>query len=120
MSGSSIYLSGEINHTNKLVYFYRNGKAIEYSGGRTADTIVSWLEKKTGPPAKTLDTVETAKSFIEDAEVAVVGFFKVRDLHISVEFNFNLLVGRYLFLQSWLGTPELLDQRSSIERSEGR
>jgi len=56
--------------------FFRNGKAIEYSGGRTADTIVSWLEKKTGPPAKTLDTVETAKSFIEDAEVAVVGFFK--------------------------------------------
>merc|ERR1711872_1114439 len=56
--------------------FFRNGKAIEYGGGRTADTIVSWLEKKTGPPAKTLDTVETAKSFIEDAEVAVVGFFK--------------------------------------------
>jgi len=33
-------------------------------------------EKKTGPPAKTLDSVDTAKTFIEDAEVAVVGFFK--------------------------------------------
>jgi len=56
--------------------FFRNGKPVEYSGGRTADTIVSWLEKKTGPPAKTLDTVEAAKAFIEEAEVAVVGFFK--------------------------------------------
>jgi len=56
--------------------FFRNGKPVEYSGGRTADTIISWLEKKTGPPAKTLDSVDTAKTFIEDAEVAVVGFFK--------------------------------------------
>jgi len=56
--------------------FFRNGKPVEYNGGRTSDTIISWLEKKTGPPAKTLDTVEAAKAFIDEAEVAVVGFFK--------------------------------------------
>merc|ERR1712038_631683 len=42
----------------------------------TADTIVTWLDKKTGPPAKTLATAEESKAFIEENEIAVVGFFK--------------------------------------------
>merc|ERR1712032_516794 len=45
--------------------FFRNGK----------DTIVSWLEKKTGPPAKTLATVDEAKAFVADNDIAVIGFF---------------------------------------------
>ncbi len=55
--------------------FFRNGKAIEYQGGRTADTIVAWVEKKTGPPAATLASVEEAKKLVEDNEIAVIGFF---------------------------------------------
>ena len=47
----------------------------EYNGGRTADTIVTWVEKKTGPPAVALDSVDAAKTFIEDNDIAVVGFF---------------------------------------------
>jgi len=56
--------------------FFKNGKDLEYNGGRTADTIVTWLEKKTGPPAKTLEDVEGAKAFIADNDIAIVGFFK--------------------------------------------
>jgi protein disulfide-isomerase A1 len=41
--------------------FFKNGKAMEYGGGRTADTIVSWLEKKTGPPATAITSEEEAK-----------------------------------------------------------
>ncbi len=55
--------------------FFRNGKASEYTGGRTADTIVTWVEKKTGPPAITMDSVEDAKKFVEDNEIAIIGFF---------------------------------------------
>merc|ERR1712045_1029275 len=43
--------------------FFKNGKPIEYGGGRTADTIVSWVEKKTGPPAKALAGADEAKAF---------------------------------------------------------
>merc|ERR1712020_101009 len=55
--------------------FFRNGKPTEYNGGRTADTIVTWVEKKTGPPAVALDSVDAAKTFIEDNDIAIVGFF---------------------------------------------
>jgi protein disulfide-isomerase A1 len=58
--------------------FFRSGAPIDYSGGRSAPDIVSWLKKKTGPPAKELKTVEEAKEFIEASNVAVIGFFKVR------------------------------------------
>merc|ERR1712038_1986549 len=56
--------------------FFKNGKPVEYGGGRTADTIVSWVEKKTGPPAKDLTGADSAKKFAEDNNVAVIGFFK--------------------------------------------
>merc|ERR1712180_168152 len=55
--------------------FFRSGKATEYGGGRTADTIVSWLGKKTGPPAVAVATVEEAAAFAKDKEVSVIGFF---------------------------------------------
>merc|ERR1711990_600173 len=56
--------------------FFKNGKPMEYGGGRTADTIVSWLEKKTGPPAKTLASVDDAKAYTEGKSVSIIGFFK--------------------------------------------
>jgi len=56
--------------------FFKNGKPMEYGGGRTADTIVSWLEKKTGPAAKTLASVEATKAYAEGKSVAIIGFFK--------------------------------------------
>lgn len=47
-----------------------------FPGGRTADDIVNWVKKKTGPPAKQITTVDESKEFIESNNVVVVGFFK--------------------------------------------
>merc|ERR1711972_871527 len=54
----------------------KNGKPMEYGGGRTADTIISWVEKKTGPPAKALANAEESKAFVDGKTVAVIGCFK--------------------------------------------
>lgn len=59
--------------------FFRNGSPMEYSGGRTADDIVSWLSKKTGPAAKEIESVEAAEEFIKENNVAVIGFFGDRE-----------------------------------------
>lgn len=57
------------------IKFFRNGKAVEYSGGRSAEDIVKWLNKKTGPAAKTLTTADEAKEYKSSAKVVVAGLF---------------------------------------------
>ena len=59
--------------------FFRNAKDSEYNGPRKADGIVNWLKKKTGFPAEKLADVEAAKNFIDNQDVAVVGFFDSED-----------------------------------------
>lgn len=59
--------------------FFRGGSPTDYNGGRQADDIVTWLLKKTGPPALELETVEAAETFVADNPVAVIGFFKDRE-----------------------------------------
>merc|ERR1712223_1153166 len=57
------------------LFFYRDGEPIPYEGGRMANEMVEWVEKKIGPPAEVLATAESVKDFIDNAEVAIVGFF---------------------------------------------
>lgn len=45
-------------------------------GGRDEAGIVSWVEKNTGPPAKTLANPDDYETFKAGKEVHVVGFFK--------------------------------------------
>lgn len=57
------------------IKFFRNGKVVEYNGGRTADELIKWLKKKTGPPAVTLASAEDATKLKEKSPVVVVGYF---------------------------------------------
>merc|ERR1711872_183315 len=66
--------------------FFKNGKPMEYTGGRTVDTILSWIAKKTGPPAVSLDTEEAADKFIKANEVVILGFFQSADSESAKEF----------------------------------
>merc|ERR1712183_1091143 len=67
--------------------FFKNGLPQEYSGGRTADTIVSWVEKKSGPAAKELSSKEEANAFVEANKVVVIGFFKDLEAEEATAFS---------------------------------
>lgn len=58
--------------------FFRRGsdKPLDYTGGRDEPGILTWLAKKTGPPAVELKTVEEATAKQEKLDVFVIGFFK--------------------------------------------
>lgn len=66
--------------------FFRNGTPVEYAGGRQAAEIVSWLLKKTGPPATVLNSKAEADAFKERGEVVVIGFFKDQESPEAKEF----------------------------------
>ena len=51
-------------------------KYADIIGGRTEDTIVSWVKKKSGPPAATIATKEDAEKLLKE-KVAVIGYFAV-------------------------------------------
>lgn len=57
------------------LFFYRDGEPIPYGGGRMANEMVEWVEKKIGPPAEILKTTKDVKEYIDNNDVAVVGFF---------------------------------------------
>lgn len=59
--------------------FFRSGSPIDYTGGRQAEDIITWVTKKTGPPAKELENVDAAEELIKENEVAIIGFFKDRE-----------------------------------------
>ena len=79
------------------IYVLRNGKASEYNGSRTAKTIVSWLEKKTRPIVKTLGTVDAAKAFVEETDIAVIGIFKIRFITFKSSLMINKFVNTFFF-----------------------
>ncbi|CAD5216472.1 unnamed protein product [Bursaphelenchus okinawaensis] len=58
---------------------FRNGKPTEYNGGRDQASIVNWLKKKTGEPAKELKTVEELDAFKEANDVCLVAYYKDSD-----------------------------------------
>jgi len=69
------------------IKFFKKGEAMEYGGGRTADEIVAWLNKKTGPPSKDLTSVDDAKKLQDENEVVVIGFFKDQASDEAKAFN---------------------------------
>jgi len=55
--------------------WFVNGKEQDYEGGRTADDIIRYVKKKTGPPSVEISTKDALEAAKKDNPVLVLGFF---------------------------------------------
>jgi len=71
--------------------FFKNGDkgGMEYGGGRTADEIVSWINKKSGPPAINIEGADAAKAALEANDVIVATFAADTSVFISVADSYD-------------------------------
>ncbi|KAF3323894.1 protein disulfide isomerase-like 1-4 [Carex littledalei] len=56
------------------VLFFIDGVRLEYSGGRTRDTIVEWIKKKIGPGVHNITTVEEAEQILTSQDKILMGY----------------------------------------------
>ena len=61
------------------IKFFKNGKAGDYSGGRTAPDIIGWATKKSGPAYITVTDEEGLKKIKDENAVIVLGVFASLD-----------------------------------------
>ena len=60
-----------------LIKWYRGGVDTDfYKYGREKETLVEWVTRKSAPSTVELESVEVAKTFIDEHNVAIIGFFK--------------------------------------------
>ena len=56
---------------------FRSGVPIECHSKHDQASLIAWLKKKTGPPAKEIKTLDEIKGFQDSAEVVIIGYFEV-------------------------------------------
>jgi len=69
-----------------LKLFRKDKKPESYQGFRSVDSLVDWVTRKIGPPAKLLEDPDTAEQIKDAAEVVVVGYFKDQKKNESLTF----------------------------------
>jgi protein disulfide-isomerase A1 len=92
--------------------FFIDGQEMEYGGGRTAEDIISWTKKKSGPPATTLTSVDDLNKLKESADVVVVGFFK--DLSSAQVKVFNSVAQKVDSIQFGITSEQALFDEAKV------
>lgn len=60
------------------VKFFNNGEPTDFTGQRNADSIISWLRKKTGPPAVDV-TIQNYDAFPTFSDVSILAVVESKD-----------------------------------------
>ncbi|CAH8862753.1 unnamed protein product [Trichobilharzia szidati] len=66
----------EVKGYPTLKFFRNQQEPIDFSAERDSESIVNWCMKKTKPSVDYIESVDACKQFINDANIAVLGFIK--------------------------------------------
>lgn len=69
------------------IKFLRDGKVMDYNGGRTESEIVTWVNKKSGPATTTIATDDDLLKFQEKNTAFVLGVFSSVDSDAAKKFS---------------------------------
>jgi len=87
---------------------FRKGDASEYDGGRTTETIVSYMKRQNQPAVSALNTTEDVQALADGKDIAVVGFFDKEGSDEEEKFNALASVLRNSFtFASVVGKPSV-------------
>jgi len=67
--------------------YFRNGKPVEYKGGRSAAEIAAWAYRKIEPKSTTLKTTDDLEKFQAKNELFTLGVFKSLDSEAAMAFK---------------------------------
>jgi protein disulfide-isomerase A1 len=67
--------------------FFIDSTPIDYAGGRSAEEIVQWIKKKSGPATVVLSSSDDLKKLQSENEVVVVGLFKNQESASAQAYN---------------------------------
>jgi len=78
---------------------FRNGEASEYDGGRTSDTIVSYMKRQNQPAVTFLNSTEQVQALADGSDIAIVAFFDAAGSEDESKFSAvaNALRNSYTF-----------------------
>ena len=67
------------------LFWFKGGEKNEYTGGRTKETIVQWVTKKSGPPSSELDCTAIKEKTDDENTKFVIAYFGATDNSLYTE-----------------------------------
>ena len=61
------------------LFWFKNGVKSEYTGGRTKDTIVQWILKKSGPPSTQVTCDALKDKVADESNKFIIAYFGAED-----------------------------------------
>ncbi len=87
---------------------FKNGKHTDFTGPYFVKSIVKYLKTKAGLFSKELNTIQEVKTFINNEESSIIGFFSSINSSLATEFHNQTEFLSYRYRFAYTSNPDLI------------